>query len=372
MANARAYPLTSSPFYRLASKQKLAAILGVSLRDLRLLLKQPDNYRLWDTRRRRRDELVGIPHKARAIQQPKPLLAIIHKRLAILIGRIEKPDYVYSATKARSYFDNARPHAIGEPTVKIDIKNFYSNVTRRFVRDFFERRLQCSPDVAHVLTELCCITTASSSALPTGSAVSPVLSFFACSEMFRRIAEIAKDHGLIFTLYVDDMVFSGSKANRHFTSKVVHELAKNGFVGHKITHFRGDATKVVTGVAVSAGRVDLPFRRQRKIRQFEEAFWAATNPEDISLLGATLLGQYREAERIKPGTKLRALAVAARLEKLGLSNGLPPSVKKRRGYPGKRLDAKRFDRLRSAVSLNPSTTSGGPETLVNTGVVMAA
>ncbi|MGH8072891.1 MAG: reverse transcriptase family protein [Lysobacter sp.] len=335
----------------MASKQKLAALLGVSLRDLLFLLKQPDNYRLWGLPHRRRDALAGIPHKPRDIQQPKPLLALLHRRLAVLLGRIEKPAYVYSATKSRSYLDNAKQHATNHRAVKVDIKNFYPNVKRKFVRDFFGRELKCAPDVAHVLTDLCCLDTVPGSALPTGSAASPVLSFFACSAMFREIAELANRHGLTFTLYVDDMVFSGEKANRNFTTLVVHALAKNGFVGHKITHFGSNTIKIITGVAVSSGNVDLPHRRQRRIRKFEEAFWASKNHDDIQLLGITLLGQYREAERIKSGSKLRALPIVARLEKLGLATtGVGATTANPKKPRGKRVSAKRFATLREAAT----------------------
>ena len=349
MSKSGRYPLTSSPLYCLSSKQKLATLLGISLRDLLFLVKQTDNYRLWGLPRRRRDVLIGAPHKSRDIQQPKPLLAILHKRLAGLLGRIEKPDFVYSATKLRSYLDNAKRHTTNQRAVKVDIKNFYPSVRRKAVRDFFGRELKCAPDVAHLLTCLCCLDSGAGPALPTGSAVSPVLSYFACSRMFQKISTLADEHGLTFTLYVDDMVFSGEKASRSFTSLVVRELARNGFVGHKITHFGANSVKVVTGVAVSSGKVDIPHRRQRRIRQFEEAFWKTADLDDAQLLGLTLLGQYREAERIKPGSKQRALPIVARLEELGLSTSgaVAIAAPKKRAMP-KRVSPKRIASLRDA------------------------
>lgn len=316
MARMLSYQLDQSPLYRLKSKRKLAALLEVPLKDLLFLLGL-ENYRNWVKAQKPSEVLAGLkPSKERWIQQPRPLVRALHKRLAAFLGRIQKPDFVYSATKGRSYVDNAKQHKDGKRAVKVDVKSFYPSVKQKAVREFFARDLQCSPDVAHLLSRICC----ADGFLPTGSAVSPVLSYFACSPLFLRIAELATAHGLVFTLYVDDMVFSGDGATREFSRRVVRELARCGFVGHKISYFPPAKPKIITGVAVWSDAIGIPYKRQMRIRAFEEAFRKTTIAADAKILGATLLGQYREAERLQSGSRSRATPVQQRLD------GLPQYV----------------------------------------------
>ena len=170
--------------------------------------------------------------------------------------------------------------------------------------------MKCAPDVAHFLAKLCCVN----GYLPTGSPVSPVLSFFACSPMFRRIAQAATESGLTFTLYVDDMVFSGPGADRDFLKKVWPDLSRNQLVGHKVAYFAAGQPKIVTGAAVWADKIGIPFKRQKRIRFFERAFRRTKDPDEIELLGKALLGQYREGERIEVGSRARAKPVQDRMD----------------------------------------------------------
>ena len=211
--------------------------------------------------------------------------------------------------------------------IKIDIKDFYPSVRRKLVRDFFINDMQCAPDIAYVLSLLCCVK----DSLPTGSPLSPVLSYFACSRLFCKIAHMAAVKNLKFTLYVDDMVFSGANATRSFCYQVVKELAYNGFIGHKITRFSSRQVKVITGVAVWPHKIGIPHKRQKRIRFFERAFKLNNNPDEIKILGGTLIGQYREAERLQPGSSMRARPIQERLDLINLQCvSVSPVTKKRR------------------------------------------
>lgn len=311
--------------------------------ELQLLVDlQAHSYKRWTLGQSERDKLIGLPKKSkkREIQQPKAALNAVHKRIALLLGRIEKPGFVYSATKRRSYVENAIQHQTDERCVKVDVKEFYPNIKFNRVRSFFIDQLGCSGDIAHVLAVLCCVN----GGLPTGSAISPVLSYFACAPMFARIAKLSVDRELKFTLYVDDMVFSGDAANWAFSDMVRRVLKNNGFVGHKVTLYRAGDVKVVTGVAVKANFKDLPFARQRRIRMTEAAFAKSVDKEELRILGAALIGQYREAERIRVGMKQKALLVQARLNAQGIEPSLSTKPRKRLRL---KMGAKIFDELRA-------------------------
>ena len=172
MANARLYPIHQSPLFRVGSRKRLAILFGMSARDMELLADlQPENFKHWELKQSERDRLIGLPEKEkrRKIQQPKVALNAFHKKLALILGRIEKPDFVFSATKRRSYVENALRHQNDFPCVKVDIRDFYQNVRFGSVRKFFREDLECADDLAHLLTILCC----NGRALPTGRGSPP-------------------------------------------------------------------------------------------------------------------------------------------------------------------------------------------------------
>jgi hypothetical protein len=332
----QSYPLDQSPLYRIGSKSRLCELLGVSVKDLRLLLSL-ENYREWPARQKLGDKLANMPAKQRSIQEPKPLLRLIHKRIALLLDKIEKPDFLHSARKGYSYLSNAEQHRGGGSAIRVDIKSFYPSVRQRAIKAFFEDQLRLPADVAHMLAKLC----SQDGKLPTGSPLSPILSYFACSPLFRRVASIAERLGLTFTLYVDDMVFSGAGANRALADQIKRELAGVGLTGHKVAYFPAGAPKVITGVAVFKDRIEVPFKRQRRMRKFEEAFAKTKTPSDAAILAQALIGQFREAERIQRGSRLRAGPIEERLAALEARNPVAepkrPARKKRKRPGGKAL-----------------------------------
>lgn len=301
------YPIHQSPLYKLRSKGRLAAILGSTVRDLLDLASASDNYIEWSTKPKRAEVLIKRPSTPRKIQQPKKNLAAIQKRLSVLLARIERPDYLYSATKGRTYLKNALVHQGSAPLLKVDIKAFYSNARAASVKRFYLSTLQCSPDVARLLASL---SVFENRMLATGSALSPLMSFYAYRDLFDRLSSIAIQIGAKFTLYVDDMVFSGEGVSKDLASRICREIQRYGLVGHKVRFFVAAEPKVVTGVALLNGRVDLTNKRRMKIRLLETALRTLESSEDRQVVGRALVGQYREAAGILPGIERNADRVA--------------------------------------------------------------
>ncbi|MBK9494686.1 MAG: RNA-directed DNA polymerase [Xanthomonadales bacterium] len=308
MMHSLCYPLDQSPLYMAGSKVRLCELLGITTKDLRLLLAL-ENYREWTAKQKLADKLANLPAKSRNIEEPKPLLRLLHKRIALLLDKIEKPDFLYSARKGCSYFSNALQHQRSEGAVRVDIKSFYPSVRQRMVKEFFESQMRMPADVAHTLAKLCC----HDGKLPTGSPLSPILSYFACSPFFSRVAAIADRLGLQFTLYVDDMVFSGKGANRALADQIKRELAGVALIGHKVSYFPAGGAKVITGAAVFPDRIEVPFKRQRRIRKFEEAFAKTTN---VATRGAGTPWAAWGPGAGRPGPGPRARPVEVRLAAL--------------------------------------------------------
>lgn len=354
---AKTLRLHESPLYRLTSKKKLAALFGVKVADIKFLRKLDGNYRVWPLKQKHQDVLAGMPvsDKVRMVQQPKPTLDAFQRRLAKFLGAIEKPDYVYSATKKRSYLENALVHRHSQPALKVDIRSFYPSVKRRAVKSFFEEQLGCAEDVAHVLSELCC----HEGKLPTGSALSPVLSYFSCAPMFARIAALADAKGLRFTLYVDDMVFSGTGLDDEFLAQVLNELNREGYSGHKVRFYKAKRPKVITGAVVWPSRVDVPHKRRWKMRLYERALKVA-KPEDKAILGRALLGQYRESSRINPSFKVAASRLQKFMDDMGGKTKAAKPRKRPRGRSSYSLFLSRISRLRAEVAAARTVAGSAP------------
>ena len=255
MIDRRAYPLNQSPFYKVTSPRRLAEdVFGVDAAALQELVDRPANYRIFDIKQN---------GKLRKVEEPKPELQSLHKRASILLARIETPDYLHSAIKGRSYLSNARAHLESPGLIKVDVRKFFQSVKRVTVADFFRRHMLCAPDVAGMLAKLLTID----GHLPTGSAVSPILSYYAHKDMFDEIEALANTHGLKMTCYVDDMCLSGAAARRWILFQVRGVIARHGLRSHKAHYFGPTRPRIVTGVVIHRGRALLPNRRHKKISE---------------------------------------------------------------------------------------------------------
>lgn len=286
------YELERSPLYRLSNKKKLAELLGVDVS----IIRNPDKSGLTGQYRSFVDKKT-----LRHITEPIDSLHKIHLRLLRLLVRITPPEYLHSAIKKRSYKSNAQAHMHGGSAVKIDIKKFFQSIKFDSIHDFFLRRLVCAPDIATILAKLCVVRTEKHGVhLPTGSCISPVLSFLANQSLFDKIREISERCGCVFTLYVDDITISGSRANAELLNKVASEIFKRGYRYHK-TNISTRGHFLVTGLIVSDGSLCLPHERAKKIRDLLKLIKISFGSKEKLL--ASLIGRLSEAEQIQTSYK---------------------------------------------------------------------
>lgn len=271
-----------SVFYKLGSKAKLSSILSIRKEKLIEISKNPKSYY-------RFFEVEG-----RSIQEPKQALMSIHRRILSLLSRIQTPPYLHSAIKNRSYQSNALHHQkmAGKPCVKIDIKAFYSNVKWYRVYGFFKNILYCEEDISKILAD---ITTVDNH-LPTGSCSSPLLSFFSNVKMFDSIEELAVSKGILMSLYVDDLTFTGSRADERMLSSVNRLLHENGYTGHKKKRYTSHTSPLITGLILkSNGTLELPYARRENIARNIERLKKSTDGETRLKLLRCVVGQLQEA-----------------------------------------------------------------------------
>lgn len=237
------YELTQCVFYKLNSKRLLANYLNVDISQL----KQINNmikYREFNHKQEGK--------KDRLITAPKHDLKKIQKRVHMLLSRLERPDWLISGERGKSYIDNAITHRESKFVSTIDIRSFYRNTTREYVYRFFLDEMIMSSDTAQILTD---ISTYNKS-IPTGSPVSQLIAYYAYRNMFQEIQTYAQEkHGCIFTLYVDDMTFSKETPfNKDQLEQGIDVILRK--YGHKpkykkTRYYPKDRNKLITGVVLS-------------------------------------------------------------------------------------------------------------------------
>ncbi len=313
------YPINQSRLFKQSNKRKLADLLNVSKKEMLSVLVSPKCYKLWNTPPKYLSTEPELRHKSRNVQEPIGLLRKIQDRLAELLARIETPEYLFSAKQGRSYLSNAGAHKGSGQAIRIDIKGFYQNASDKYVRRFFLDDLQCSPDIAHILTEFICWN----GCLPKGSPASPIISYFAYRPMFDELHALALSVGATMKVYVDDIVFSGEDINGSLIPTAKEIIKKSGLRGHKISFFRKNRPRIITGVAVMPnGELRIPNKRHRKIRALEREYRNTTDPSHREIYYKALIGQYREGSRLEPsflGKARRLEAQATQKDARGIS-----------------------------------------------------
>lgn len=279
MAKRGLYDINQCALYKLGSKARLAQLLGVPKARLLALARSVENYRVF-TLPQEICQFTGKVRKERLVQEPKPELRRVHERIQTLLSRIRPPEYGHAAVKGRSYRSNAEAHLYSPRIATFDVRRFYPSTSRSAVRNFFSDQLCCAPDVADILARLCCWQnekkSSSSSGLPTGSPLSPILSLYANRPMFDALNDYAGRHQLVFTCYVDDLTYSGDVLPRGLFKFVEKIVISNGhtLATEKTRHFRRNQVKHVTGVVLSNSQVRVPHARFLKARAIASAIMA--------------------------------------------------------------------------------------------------
>lgn len=276
--------------YAVDSPNDLARRLRVSTSALEQLANEAERYRLWTNR------------NGRLVEEPRPELQRLHAKVHRLLSRVAPPDYLQSPVKGRSYVTNAREHATGGASVKIDIRKFFQSVPKAAVRRFFREDMRCKGDVAELLAKLLSFE----GHLPTGSSSSPIIAYYSFRRMFDEIAELARGQRLTMTCYVDDITITGSTDLGRTVREVQVIVGRAGLRSHKVKMFAAGRPKVITGVLVQGTTIKVPNRRQKAIAEVFNQLDHTTDPKEALHILNGLLSRLHEAGMIDPAFKARA------------------------------------------------------------------
>ncbi len=252
--NLSRHTIEQSCLYKLSSRKKLAKILFTSERCLESLANVENRYSSF--------EMPKSNGGSRTIEAPYDNLKAIQKRIAVLLQRIEAPDYLMAPVRGRSYVHNAAAHIGSRAFCLLDIEDYFPSCTDKRVFWFFNKRMLCSPDAASILTKL----TTFHGHLPQGSPCSPIIAYFAYVDMWEGINNIISGSSCRLSIYADDITISGDTVYERDVWAIKQTLYRHGHrYSRKKERRLVDKVADITGVIVSGNYLLLPNRQHKKL-----------------------------------------------------------------------------------------------------------
>ncbi|MBD1903866.1 reverse transcriptase family protein [Trichocoleus sp. DQ-A3] len=285
------YELNQSPFYCLKSKKNLASLLQISQSKLNNLTRSEELY----IEENRFDKKRG---KIRHIEEPKPDLKRVQKRIKNLLTRIQLPNYVHAPAQGHSHIGNAKAHVGAVVVRSLDIEKYFPSTPAKSIFWFFYKQMKCSSDVAGILTKLSTFK----GYLPTGSPLSPILSYFSHIDMWETIGEIVRNASCTLTLYMDDVTISGNSVSGELIWEVKKQFHHCGLRSNKKKekyYFRKNSYEITGIIVTKEGELKVPNRQHLKTHQIRQELHCETEPKKCKKLRQRLQGLEAQIQQVK-------------------------------------------------------------------------
>lgn len=295
------YTLRDSPFYRLKTRKKLAALLHVSEAALDDISSQEVLYvRRWKHKKEEkwlREE--PKPEQAtsyRPIDIPDGVLKAVQSRIAKLLSRITPPYWLFSPVKGRSYVDNAARHKGARAFWLLDIADYFPSCTANNVAHFFRKKLECSPDVTAIMVRL----TTWQECLPQGSPCSPILAYFSNLDMWAEIESAVSQANLRHSVYADDITISGPIVRKEVIWKIKQAVHKHGLrIKAEKELSLIDSPADITGVIVVGEQTKLPNRQLKRLFELRAERHRARGARLKHLLDSKIAGRISQKRQVE-------------------------------------------------------------------------
>jgi len=250
--------------------------------------------------------LRTIRGKERQLYIPKRELDPVQRRINQVLYPIDLSfgTAPHGFIARRSILSNARPHCGANYLHKFDIKDFFSNVTTQHAEAALSL-LGFGKQAASLLARL----TSCRGALPLGARTSPRISNMVLLGFDEEMEDLARDKGLTYTRYADDLSFS-SASDFEIGDFVEEALRIRGFVlnSTKTKSFKRGQPMFVTGLSVADSKYPR-LRKRLKTRLRQEFYFIEKYGldehcnfiEEPRLIAASRLsGQYHYALTVEP------------------------------------------------------------------------
>ncbi|WP_416768268.1 reverse transcriptase family protein [Sulfurimonas sp. ST-25] len=191
--------------------------------------------------------------------------------------KIDLNNSVTSYRKGYSYFDFLLPHKANYHFTRLDIRSFFHSIREEDVRYvlneyFFDQKISdTNQKIIDAFINLVMLDIPESSLneyyhgkkiLPMGFTTSPVISNIVFRPIDIRIQKLCDMHGIIYTRYADDMLFSLPKNSdyifsENFLEQIAKYLAHNNFRLNKQKQLMKKHTLSLNGYVISNGEIRL-------------------------------------------------------------------------------------------------------------------
>ena len=202
--------------------------------------------------------LVNVRKPRDVIRVSGPLWKLQDRMLRrVLMPNLSPGCFSHGGVTGRSPKSNALEHLKSRFVYKADVSNFFPSIHRERVHRFF-REMNCSPDMAHIATEICTYD----HHLALGLVTSPFLADQLLRPVDNRIAGMCKSVGIKYTRYVDDITISGNFdfSKSGIPSSVTSILNEHGFSNNsEKAEFSRIEDCAITGIRIRirGGKLDV-------------------------------------------------------------------------------------------------------------------
>ena len=203
--------------------------------------------------------------KYRTIYEPNSMLKHIQKQILInILNNKSISKYAKAYHKGISLKDNAIPHTNKKIILKLDIKNFFENISFLDVYNSCFSIEYFPKSVGFILTYLCTYD----NHLTQGSPTSAYISNLIMKEFDEEIGNWCNINDISYTRYSDDMTFSGNFNPSELIIKIRKMLYKLGLElnNDKIHIVNKSQSQSVTGIIVNE-KLQVNAKYRNKIRQ---------------------------------------------------------------------------------------------------------
>jgi RNA-directed DNA polymerase len=242
----------------LVSVGRLAEILGFSPSMLHAVADKADSFY-------RPFPLTTPTGKVRPIDNPIGQLKAIQSRIKdCLLTAIDFPPEIVGGVRGRSIRTGALQHVRQPQVVTLDIRKFFRTIRPIQVAAGWQRHFATGRDVTWLLTRL----TTYQGYLPQGAPTSTALANVVFLPMALELRGLCTSRGLRFTVYVDDIAISGTRAMEMLNDSI-RVLSRHGFGASRdktqimFRSGRQQVTGLVVNRKVSNGRTKLRLLRTR-------------------------------------------------------------------------------------------------------------
>lgn len=201
----------------------------------------------------------------RFLYEPSRILKNIQKRILKNILEERKiSNYSYAYTKKLSILDNCKPHIRKNIVLKLDIKNFFDNISFNMVYETCFNETLFPKKLGILLTNLCMYD----KKLPQGAPTSGYISNIVMRSFDEKVGKYCKEKGISYTRYSDDMSFSGDFDVEDLINTVGSLLDEKGFKLNKkkIKVVSKKTRQQITGIVVNE-KINIRKGYKKKIRQ---------------------------------------------------------------------------------------------------------